>query len=140
MTPQPDLVTFFAARLDEEEAEAKGPPGWKLEHWTAIRYADKDSGRNWRVDAEPRCVVDQVAQEDAVFIARHDPARALREVAAKRAILAEHEPEPWGDPHPELLRCAQGHGDEYWTTWPCTEVRALTAVWSDCPGYRQEWA
>jgi hypothetical protein len=69
-----------------------------------------------------------------------NPARVLREVAAKRAVLAEHAPEPWGEPHPELLRCAQGHGDEYWTTWPCSEVRALTAVYGGSPDYRQEWA
>lgn len=69
------------------------------------------------------------------------PARVLREVEAKRKILAEHEPQPWGEPHPELSRCP-AHGDEtsgWWTEWPCVEVRALAAVWSDHPDYDEAW-
>lgn len=84
-------VEFVAARLDEEEAAAKGPPGWRLEHWSATRYKISASGREWRVDAEPRCVLDAVAKEDAEHIVRYDPARALRQVAATRALLAAYE-------------------------------------------------
>lgn len=128
------LAEFVAARLDEDEAEAKGPPGWKLERWTAVKYADKASGRNWRVDAEPRCVVDSVAREDAQFMARHDPARALREVDAKRAIL-------------DLTRKVQEwtHGSAGATAGYAAAVvsdalRALAAVWPDHPDYDPEWA
>jgi len=65
----------------------------------------------------------------------------LREAEAMRKILAEHAPEPWGGPHPELLRCTQGHSDEgYWTPWPCVEVQAIVAVWSDHPDYDPDWA
>ena len=64
------------------------------------------------------------------FIADHDPARVLREVAAKRAILAEHA--AGADPcdvHDASLR-----------TIPCDTVLHIAAVWSDHDDYRQEWA
>jgi hypothetical protein len=82
------LVAFYAARLDEEEAQAAGPPGWKLERWTLVRCADRESGRHWRVDAEPRCVVDGALREDAEFIVTHDPAAVLAGILADRRILA----------------------------------------------------
>lgn len=114
-----DIVAFVRARLDEEEAAAKGPPGWKPEHWTAVNYAARPSGRNYRVDAEPRCVADQVAREDAEFIAAHDPARVLREVAAKRKILAECD--EW------MMQHAPSGAHRI--------LRAVAAVYSDHPDY-----
>lgn len=134
-----DLIAFINARLDEDEAAAKGPPGWKLEHWTAIRYADKESGRNWRVDAEPRCVIDGAAKDDAQFIARHDPARALREAEAKRAILDRHSILEDLARNAGVKWCAHCTDDRSGAEWPCGDVRDLAAVWSDHPGYRPEW-
>ena len=69
--------------------------------------------------------------------------RVLREVAAKRAILAEHAPgypttypKPSGQP-----TCGVCHAGGFeWEPekWPCATVRALGAVWSDHPDWR-EW-
>jgi hypothetical protein len=129
------LTEFIEARLAEDEAAAKGPPGWKLEHWTAIKYADKDSGRNWRVDAEPRCIVDAVAREDAEFITRHDPARVLREVEAMRKITAELETAQRelpaagsfrDDPHDPAISFE--HGEH---AGLLIAARALASIWSD---------
>lgn len=134
-----DMAEFMEERLNEEAAEAEGPPGWKLEHWTAVKYTDNESGRNWRVDAEPRCVVDAVAEEDALFIARHDPDRVLAGVAAKRAVLSE-----WaafsgilegqamrGEPADKVMafqvRVLEG------------VIRKLCAEWAGHPGYKAEW-
>jgi hypothetical protein len=131
-----ELTAFVAARLDEEEAAAKGPPGWRLEHWTAVRYADKESGRNWRVDAEPRCIVDAVAKEDAEHIARHDPARALREVAAGRRILARYMDclARMEDPdYPQAVARDQAREYEDFV------LPNLAAVWDGHPDYRPEW-
>lgn len=119
-----DVAAFMAARLDEEETEAKGPPGWKLEHWTAVKYADKPSGRNWRIDAEPRCVVDAVAEEDALFIVRRDPASVLRSIAADRRLLAE------------LDRC---QGDPGWDSAIMLAVRCRAMAWNTHEDYRPEW-
>lgn len=53
------------------------------------------------------------------------PARVLREVAAKRALLAAYEDAPeFSDP---------------WIGLDAA-VRICAAVWSDHPDYRQEWA
>jgi Family of unknown function (DUF6221) len=70
--------------------------------------------------------------------------RQRREVEAKRAILAIHRP-VWND-------YVDGDGIERAThecrecrppgtpdNWPCRTVKALAAVWSDHPDYRQEW-
>ena len=141
-----DLTAFIAARLDEDEDlaqdAARGNPGpWSLDH-------------AWILSAEGETVVmDEYRWGGSAFthIARYDPARALREVAAKRAIVAEHEPgfpavarqEPPGpstvtDPDgiistfPYCLTCDQDA--------PCVTLEALAAVWSDHPDYRAEWA
>ena len=106
-----DLAEFLAARLDEDEAYAKASK--------PLREAAMEMlGSDWPTG--------RLAGD-----------RMLREVEAKRVILAEHDPEPWGESHPELLRCP-GHG-EWWETWPCVEVRALAVVYSDHPDYDETW-
>jgi len=57
------------------------------------------------------------------------PARALREVAAKRAILARHEP---GVTYPD--EC--GLDSE---PFPCADLMNLAAVYSGHPDYQSEW-
>lgn len=76
-----DIVDFLTARLDDDEriaADLIAGPRWRAE-----------SNSVWEVDDD-----DQVCRagtaEDAEHIARHDPARVLADVAAKRAILASH--------------------------------------------------
>ncbi len=85
----------------------------------------------------------------------YDPAAALREVAALRAILRLHAPT---QPHPEFgftypaaaKFCGyDGPGDtwqaeqepEYFpdALWPCRTVRLLVSIWSGHPDYRPEW-
>lgn len=139
-----DIAEFLEARWAERAAVAKGAPGWKLEHWTAIKYASKDSGRNWRVDAEPRCVVDAVAAEDAEHIALNDPAAVLADIEAKRAILAEHRPSypvtyPKPSGQPTCTTCHDGGFDWEPPAWPCRTVRLLIAPFAAHPDYDQTW-
>jgi hypothetical protein len=103
-------MAFLTARLDEEEAEARAAHDGL--------FADSDG---------------------TLHVCLYDPARVLREVELKRKILAEHAPEFWSVHQPHMLRCQQGHGDEYWTPWPCVEVCALMAVYSDHPDYHADW-
>jgi len=58
------------------------------------------------------------------------PARVLREVEAHRRILAAHRPgsDPC-DAHDASLR-----------TIECETLRLLASIYSDRPGFRQEWA
>ncbi len=55
-------------------------------------------------------------------------ARMLREVDAKRKILAEHTPNDPCDAHDASLRSI-----------PCDTLRALAAIWSDHPDYDKAW-
>lgn len=80
-----------------------------------------------------------------------DPARALREVAAIRAILAMHAPVPfWGNRPPPLRdRTPENAVSSYCECqcpdgvilgkYPCDTARLLAAVWGDHPDYRSEW-
>lgn len=92
-----DLVEFLRARLDEDERVAReatdGP--WSLDnelHVEAIYAPDRSTvvvgGGRWG-DEAPVFETD----EDAVHIVRHDPARVLREVEAKRRTLVRCEEE-----------------------------------------------
>lgn len=76
-------------------------------------------------------------EADAAHIARHDPARVLREVAAKRRVLARH--------HAGSDGSCDGCGyDQEQGPWierleDCPELRDMASVYADRPGYREEW-
>jgi len=125
------LTAFLAARLDEDEAAARAasaPSPWKAAEHEADSWIVTDA------TSEP-LIYDEGTPDllEAAHIARHDPARVLREVAAKRAILAEHQEAASGG-YCEL--CYYGYGGG---SWPCPTVRALASVYSDHPDYREEW-
>jgi hypothetical protein len=124
-----EMIAFVAARLDEDEAAAKSAAAETAAGWFTGTSEDSDErsvcytgpstlhpGSMWDYD-----IADRVPQAAAAHIARHDPARALREVAAKRAILLQWEHSPPGSP---ALTNA---------------LYQLAAVYSDHPGYRPEW-
>ncbi|MFF5259485.1 DUF6221 family protein [Actinomadura viridis] len=124
-----DLVGFIEARLDEDERIARRCDGAdECGRWTATGT-----------------VVDfcQVEMEGfhpahAEHIARHDPARVLREVQAKRRVLARHclspaegDPErPWDDRDD-----CQYDGDE----WPCPDLLTLAMAYDWHPDYDEAW-
>ncbi|MFE3060675.1 DUF6221 family protein [Nocardia sp. NPDC059239] len=70
-------------------------------------------------------------------IARHDPARVLRQSAAMRLILVEHARTPGG--RCSVCRDFDDRRNYDGAAYPCPTVRALTAIWSDHPDYRPEW-
>ncbi len=101
-----DLAKFLAARLDDDEAAAKAAfgPGIAL-NWPALPAA---------VD---------------VFIDRYGPLRAVREVEAKRKIVAEAQAVR------KLLDLTGGEQDRY-RDWV---LRQMAAVWSDHPDFDPAW-
>ena len=164
-----DLVAFLLARIGEDEATAKaataGPWEWdepfqseypggewtdqgpNLTSKTATWMTPEGGGPYpvtvlsawgydaWGINAEAA---------DQAHIARHDPARVLREAEAKRKILAEHAsgypttyPKPSGQPTCGICHC--GTWDWEPCDWPCATVRALAAVYSDHPAYLEQW-
>lgn len=114
-----DIVEFIKARLDEDEAIADA----------AVRF---DYGvTNWCDEG------DHVNRH----IARHDPARVLREVAAKRALLDAHCTDPkYGGT--ECLGCHANFQEEYWTQDinKCPTLRAIASVYSDHQDYDPTWS
>ena len=100
------------ARLDEDEAAANG-----------LFFACRMSGPLRFVSGYGGPAAD-------AFIARHDPARVLREVAAGRRILARHVRQP--GQHPDFCR-------HDLRVLPCPDMRDLLARWDDHPDYRPEW-
>ncbi|WP_433701762.1 DUF6221 family protein [Nocardiopsis sp. CA-288880] len=173
------IVEFLAARLEEEEqaakaaADASGYDTWLSigieagpdddAKWTAI------ADRSWGIVApHPDPPDDDTFYElgGELFrqrgsrgltdhIARHDPARVLREIAAKQAIVAAYLPSG-EDPHPGLP-CInyEGQDPETYSEWDtCSRhikaserrihhdyvIRLLAVVHSDHPDYDPAWA
>jgi len=124
-----DLAAFITARLDEDEA-------------LASRAAKTPTANGPDAEWNPGLPFDVISEH----IARHDPARVLREVAAKRAIAADHAAghAPNIGPHkgrPCCRSCGALDDDPYLAEpWPCDTIRALAAMWSDHGDYRAEWA
>jgi hypothetical protein len=111
------MIAFAKARLDEDEAVAKA-----AQH--EFRGVMSLAPSQFNVAA-------QVAVED--HMRRHDPARVLREVEAKRAILDHHKPVRHGG-RTMCYSCLSAL-----SYWPCPTVRHLIAVWSDHPDYQEGW-
>lgn len=86
------------------------------------------------------------------FVARNgdtspgDEARVLREVEAKRAIMAEHYPETdYADPQTPIhcaeyaIAMAESMGPRGRDAWPCTTLRHLAAIYADHLDYDEAW-
>jgi hypothetical protein len=110
-----DLVAFLHARLDEEADLARRCDGDGCGEWAAHGHT-----------------VDFCQGQLSGFhptIARHDPARVLREVEAKRRVLSRHVLSPaTGDP--ELPW--DNRGDTSFAREPCLR-EAQTGLSSSCP-------
>ena len=110
------LVAFLGARLDEDEANASNIHDVMSDKW-----------------CEGSCICDS-------------PARMHREVAAGRAILAEHGPANGGRDTDRCRVCTaithtgMGQTDARRFRAPCPTLLFLAAVFSNHPDYQQEWA
>ncbi len=126
-----DFVEFMTARLDEDEAAANA--------------ANTDQARTpWGDRTIPPTPVEQwgdmvdgyLGGSIGAHCARWGPLRALAEVKAKRDVLARHE--PYRFKHGLMCQqcaCLDCVAEE----WPCSDLRALAAVYAGHPDYRQEW-
>jgi Family of unknown function (DUF6221) len=97
-----DLVRFLKARLDEEADLAQRCDGDGCGEWSAHGHT---------VDF---CQVDLPGFHPAIalHVALHDPARVLREIEAKRRILARHARDRWpSDDLRDLASPYTGHPD-----------------------------
>jgi len=150
------LIEFLEERLreDQEAAEAAAPGPWHMDENQRI-YAENGSyvTSPWTSDER---------DDDLDHVVRHHPARVLREVTAKRAILAAYTPKDPEGPHPGLPCTnsikADPDGTDY-DPWDSCErhvqametrrgqpvvsehiLRDLAAIYSDHEDFREEWA
>lgn len=122
-----ELLDFLRDRLQDDEDYAHNA------------YADhNDAGPNWYEQWSGALNIgekeDLVLTNDSAvsrFMARHDPARILREVEAKRALLDDYERFV-----AERRRMMNG-----WDSYPEVSpvLTAFAAVYADHPQYRDEW-
>ena len=103
------IVEFLEARIAEDEADARAA----------------DDGRLLACSKKDHMVIN-----DAGFMQTFTPSRVLREVAAKRAIMAEHG--MGQDP-------CDAH-DAMYESVPCDVILNLAAIYLDHPDYQSEWA
>jgi hypothetical protein len=111
------IAAFVRARLDEDETAAKAVAG--------RAWYDPDDGRF-------------AHYSDAPHIARHDPARALREVEAIRDIVAAY----------EFIKAKTGSREddvnEFFRNGERLALRGtierLASIWSDHPDYDPSWS
>ena len=146
-----DLVAFLTARLDEDVAAASaawapgGPPPLSSEpEWLVQR--DGDSAFTVYADVMltlQKPVADMWTQGSADHVARHDPARVLREVDAKRGIL-ERYLQQYGYDLPDGAHDGRDPDeratDEAVKDTLLSIVQGAAAVYRDHPDYDPAWA
>lgn len=145
-----DLVQWLGQQLDEDERIARAAT---LGPWVQSGIGDY----GWTVDfGRPGAGVETADNDqglaDADFIATHDPARVLREIDAKRQVLAGYVLSVQAaDDLAALGQRLRASGKDALMTELeqestvhrrdalCGVLRLLAAPYSDRPGYREEW-
>lgn len=120
-----NIVDFIKARLDDDERIAQAAflatmPG--TESWTVVAM------QVWSEHDPKTLVVNHTWPKEGEHIARHDPARVLRQCAALRETIRLVD---------ELAFDANGNGSEL-TLW--NYLSPLASIWSDHPDYQQDWS
>ena len=137
------IVEFLEARLTEDEAAANAVwpdrGGWAYDRDRfEVRTASGDPVASVaRYRTEDGWTHTTILEAEGEHIARHDAARVLREVAAKRAILEYHATTL----HEATPLRRQSMSDEQFARVLDAErtLGWLAAVYSDHPEYREEW-
>ena len=153
-----DLTQWLTAQLDEDEQIARAVQQPDDAPWKARHLAGEEAEGMVRWDvpgvAQPTHA-DPLNKARMGHIAAHDPARVLREVEAKRGVVAAYLP-PGEDPHPGQP-CINYDGqdpDEYDDYDSCSRhleankrllrhdyvLRLLALPYADRDGYQEGWA
>jgi hypothetical protein len=104
-----DLVQWLRAQFDEDEEDV----------------------RRGYLKAEPIPDYDGWDKSTTAALPPAVAARVLRDIDAKRRILAEHALNGW-----VCTTCDNGEVEQ---TFPCPTLRILALPYADRPGYREEW-
>ncbi|MDJ0489131.1 DUF6221 family protein [Rhodococcus qingshengii] len=132
----------------EPSAVNRGPVGIPGHEHFRVNETVIDSSGDYGYESEI-----EISDPDAAHIARHDPVRILREVAAKRKIIELHFESNSGMAYNKLdsdfkvigqTRPCEGCGYDscdYLVTDinDCPELQALAAIYSSHPDFNEEW-
>lgn len=149
------LLEFLKARLDEDEAAARAAidPDSPDTHWHWIDYASEAPARpedgyffgvslrtlkkfphpltGAHLPSVAITTADEMPEGVGAHIARYDPARALREIAAKHAILLQYTGTvtDWEEDReaPDAVGALE------------VVIRRMAGVYADHADYQQEW-
>lgn len=129
-----DIEAFIRERIQSDEYHAlrafgdhnNAGPEWHEEWSGSLNIGDSDY---------PISTNDSQVSR---FMERFDPARVLREVEAKRAILDEH---ICGCPTPTCVDCGACSGAHHSDPerFPCQTVRLLALPYADHRDYDETW-
>lgn len=142
-----DLAAWLSACYDKAEQLARAAGEAGTDSGLAWHQEDPDH-RPGRIVDEHDCVVvydeGNPDEDEAAHIVATDPAHRLRDIALKRAILADHFPYESGTP--VIQRCIRCASDEAYPNgvaimeaYPCQVARQLGSEFSDKSGYRPDW-
>ena len=133
-----DLSAFLEARISEDEASAKAAASVAGPHWRHdTGWSEADHPYSQVRSPGGAIVADALRgpddEEIGPFLARHDPARVLREVAAMRQIAAHMTA-------PRTTASLDGLivNGRFRTTGDHA-LRLLAAIWRDHPDYQEGW-
>ena len=137
-----ELVQFLRGRLheDEQAAQAAGharvaPTPWRGESWDDA-VLDGDG----LVDARGNGIAVVKGERVRDHIVRHDPARVLRDIEAKRRLVEEFAQAGSVPDTPERRADRHWQGDFGYLQGLARAVHLLASVYADHPDYREEWA
>lgn len=129
-----ELVRWLGEQLDEDERTARRvESSWRQIGETGVIVAsdgdraEECANGNWSGIAE--------------HIVEHDPAQVLREIDAKRQILALHTSfQVEGDPWAGCNTCSwRDEMEDLRVQWPCPTLRLLVLPYANRPGYQEKW-
>ncbi|WP_063017172.1 MULTISPECIES: DUF6221 family protein [Nocardia] len=120
------IVEFIEARLAEDERIAQesdaGDGEWVYsEQWDRVSTSQEDLYTLYHAE----------------HIARHDPARVLRQVAALRGVVDNLRTIPGLRAALEAEFGSEDTAEEIRAAGP--DLRGIAAIWSDHPDFRPEW-
>lgn len=123
-----DLVTFLRARLDEDEATLRQPPGPHSDYHGSDPYGAFSPSCPACLDGWP------------------GRGRALAEVEAKRQIVELHRAGvtsvgtlPSGPYSSQRCTTCEPQRDVPGSWWPCATIRAVALAYRDHPDYDPAW-
>jgi len=130
-----DLARWLGVQLDEDERIARAATDGPWVRWRGGRlHGLGDLIHPVLTPGQKpgaKAVIVTASWLDADHIAEWDPARVLREIDAKRRILAEHPLNGW-----VCDTCDNGEVEQ---VFPCPTLRLLALPYDDRPGFLEAW-